>query len=471
MNNKRDVCLTAITATASINSSALAPPTWRFIRQEWCMRKSRLLVLILIVVATNAASAQVLTPAEIKDPDLRSLQQQYLNDLKLVGQDILALQLEYRFYLSRKLDLDESQQQHADQRSIRFDRYNGQTVLAVTGNYYAAYPAGRISAERRARSTFLNVVIPILKSEVPRFQSNRQVQGYAVEISHHILGKVLGVPVERPENLMVFLPQTAAIKLLGSKDETTQQAGLMQGQVFLNAQPVTIWINGEGPQPGTEVLPNPSSVDNQPRADEVGAGIAQARDGGASQAAMNASGASVVKPYDVAPTPLRDTSPQALAVLQASSQELLGKLVKELDPQAHFVSYAAPSFVAFRQGIYLELSTNTTLPESDTGSRYKLAALAFDEQIARLVRPVLGYFKDEPKFDGIGFSTTIHPAGKATSSNPSEAIEFFFPFTALHCYQTYDCTGQQLIDAGTVLINGERVSLDLQIAEGSSSNR
>src|ERR1700720_3798232 len=182
------------------------------------MRRNRLYALILIVIASSAASAQVLTPGEIKDPDLRSLQQEYLNDLKLVGQDILALQLEYRFYLSRTLDLDEPQQQHADQRSIRFDRYNGQTVLAVTGNYYAAYPADRISAERRARSTFLNVVMPILKSEVPRFQSNRQVQGYAVEISHHILGKVMGVPVERPENLMVFLPQSAAIKLLGSKD-------------------------------------------------------------------------------------------------------------------------------------------------------------------------------------------------------------------------------------------------------------
>ena len=55
-------------------------------------------------------------------------------------------------------------------------------------------------------------------------------------------------------------------------------------------------------------------------------------------------------------TPVRDTSPQALAALQASSQELLAKLVKELDPQAHFVSYASQSFVAFRQGIYLELS-------------------------------------------------------------------------------------------------------------------
>src|ERR1700688_5244145 len=97
--------------------------------QEWFMSEIKLLALVFVVVAVvlGRASAQVLTPAEIKDPDLRSLQQQYINALKVVGQDIQALPLKYHFYLNRKLDLDESQQQHADQRSIRFDRYNGQT--------------------------------------------------------------------------------------------------------------------------------------------------------------------------------------------------------------------------------------------------------------------------------------------------------------------------------------------------------
>jgi hypothetical protein len=427
------------------------------------MRKNRRLALILIVVANGVASAQVLSPAEIKDPDLRSLQQQYMSDLKVMGQDVLALQFEYHFYLSRKLDLDESQQQHADQRSIRFDRYNGQTVLAVTGNYYAAYPADNIAAERRARSTFLNVMMPILRSEVPRFQSNPQVQGYALEISHHILGKVMGVPVERPENLMVFLPQSAAIRLLGAKDESTQQAGLMQGQVFLNAQPITIWLNGEGPQlAGT--LSNPRSAERQSPADGAGTGIALASETSTNRAPVNASPTPIAKPSDVAPAPLRDTSPQALTELQSSTQELLGKLVKELEPQAHFVSYAPQNFVAFRQGIYLELSLDTNLPESAAGSRYKLAAMAFDDHVAHLIRPTIAYFKDETRFDGVSFSTTVHLTGK--SADKSEAVEFFFPFASLRCYEKYDCTGQQLIDAGTVLVNGERIALDLQIAEG-----
>ncbi len=49
------------------------------------------------------------------------------------------------------------------------------------------------------------------------------------------------------------------------------------------------------------------------------------------------------------------------------------------------------------------------------------------------------------------------------------SVEFFFPFSALRCYERYDCTGQQLIDGSTVLINGERVGLDLQIAEGGAN--
>ncbi len=437
----------------------------RFSDESWTARKTLLLavVILAIVVLTSVSKAQVLTPAEIRDPDLRSLQQQYINDLKVVGQDIQGLQLKYRFYLNRKLDLDESEQQHADQRSIRFDRYNGQTVLAITGNYYAAYPE-KIAADQRARSTFLSVVMPILKSEVPRFQTNQQIQGYALEISHHVRGNVMGVMVERPENLMVFLPQSSAIQLLGSRDENVQQAGLLQGQIFLNAQPINIWLNGEGPQPAPGADPNPIVAQRQ--ASPAATEFTQAGESRV-QVPGNIAPAPTATEKVVAPAPVRDASPQALAALQASSQELLSNLVRQLGPQAHFVSYASQSFVPFRQGIYLELSLNTTLPEAATGSRYKLAAMAFDDHVAHLIRPTLGYFKEESQFDGISFSTTVHLASRSPAATKTEAVEFFFPFTALRCYEKYDCTGQQLIDTGTVLINGERVALDLQFAEGS----
>jgi len=417
----------------------------------------------VMLLAASASLAQVVSPVEIKDPELRSLQQQYMDELRSTGQDILAEHFDYPFYLSRKLDLDEAEQQRADQRSIRFDHYNGRTVVAITGNYYAAYSAEKVNEDQRARSTFVNVVLPILKAVVPRFQANRDIQGYAVEVSHHILGKVMSVSMEQPENLMVFLPQNAAIKLVAAKDKTAQQAALLEGQVFLNAAPITIWLSGEGPRLATA---EEGSAHGRGSPESVGAEIVQ----GSNAGERSPSPASLSpKPVSPPPAPPRDTSPQALSALQTSNQELIAKLVGELNPQAHFVAYAAQSFVAFRQGIYLELSMNTSLPESASGSRYKLAAMAFDDHVAHLVRPALAYFKEDPQFDGISFSTTVHLAAKTASSNSSEAVEFFFPFSALRCYEKYDCTGQQLIDAGTVLINGERVALDLQIAEGSSN--
>jgi hypothetical protein len=414
-------------------------------------------LIFLSLIGTSAARAQVVSPVEIKDPALRALQQQYMDDLGQAGADILSTHFDYPFYLSRKLDLDQARQQVADQTSIRFDTYSGKTVLAITGNYYAAYSAQKINPEQRARSTFLNVVMPILKAAVPRFQNNQQVQGYAVEISHHIMGKVMGVSMERPENLMVYLPRNGALKLVAAKDEAAQQAALLQGQVFLNAQPISIWLNDAVPPPVADDHPDDTSANAQP--DPGGSG---------SPLGTTPAPSIPVKPKELPPPPPRDTSTQALAAVQLSNQPWVDSIVKELEPQVHFVSYAPPKFVAFRQGIYLELSLNSTLPVSAAGSRYKLAAAAFDEHVAHLVRPLLAYFKDSKDFDGIGFSTNIHLAGKSAPA-VSEAVEFFFPLSSLRCYEKYDCTGQQLLDAGTVLINGERVALDLQIAEGGSS--
>src|SRR5262249_32441261 len=179
------------------------------------MQKINLLLLCLSA-ALSTAVAQVVSPVEMKDPELRVLQERNMDDLKQLGADILALPTDYPFYLSRKLDLDEAKQKWADQRSIQFDRYKGKVVLEITGNYFAAYSNEKMNAEQRARETFLQIVLPILKSAVMHFQKNTNVQAYAFEISHHVLGKVGGVSFERPENLVVVIPQQAAIQLMNA---------------------------------------------------------------------------------------------------------------------------------------------------------------------------------------------------------------------------------------------------------------
>jgi hypothetical protein len=80
---------------------------------------------LLVSILASTAWAQVLSPAELKDHQLREFQQQYMEDLSRLGADVLSVPTQYSFYLSRRLDLDEQKQKSADQRSIRFDRYKG----------------------------------------------------------------------------------------------------------------------------------------------------------------------------------------------------------------------------------------------------------------------------------------------------------------------------------------------------------
>ena len=425
--------------------------------------------MLCLCAAISAARAQVLPANEIQDSTLSALQARNMDELKQVGAEILKLPTDYPFYLSRKLDLEEGKQKWADQRSIQFDRYKDKIVLKITGNYFAAYSAEKMNSDQRARQTFLQIVLPILQIAAPHFEKNPSLQAYAFEISHHVIAKVRGVAVERPENLVVILPQAAAIQMVNAKDDTTRQAAIMRGEVFVNAKATTLWLSAEGPQLAKEAPPDDPSTASQSTAVSSAEVVHNGeQDTDKLPSPVHVQTLKPAKPADP-PKPPRDTSPQSLSSMQSAIKPILDGMVKELDPQAHFVAYASPNFIAFRSGIYLELSINTTLAEPPTASRYRLAALIFDDHVAHLIRPLLGYFKNDSQFDGLGFSSTLHLATKPGVGASSQAVEFFFPFPALRCYERYDCTGQQLIDAGTVLINGERVSLDLQIAEGGAS--
>jgi hypothetical protein len=109
----------------------------------------------------------------------------------------------------------------------------------------------------------------------------------------------------------------------------------------------------------------------------------------------------------------------------------------------------------------LQLPITSELPAGTVGSQYRLAALAFDQHVGHMVRPVLTYFNNGASFDGVDFSTTI----KVPGSNTAESVEYIVNFRAMECFAKYDCTGQQLLNAGVVLINGERAGLDLQKAQ------
>jgi hypothetical protein len=444
-----------------------------------------------LLLAAWACRAQVLAPEEIRDPQLRALQQKYRNELKLIPHALAGRSLPYRFYFSRRMDLEEEAQKRSDQRSIQFDRYQGRLVLKITGNYFVSYSDELIKPEERARLTYETIMLPLLEAAVQALEKADVPDAFAFEISHHVRKKVLGVSSEGAENVVLVLPRASAKRLVATDNEGVRAAALFEGEAFLNAVPISLWRQeGEAAQETTKTAATPRTAAAPPTAPPEPTVSPRLLSGfdfptvaskfvGESpskppvpESAVKASPQPESPPAPSVATASHPdpagTSPASLNDLQQAEQPTLDRIAKELDSQAHFVSYAPPAFIPFRSQPYLQLSLTTTLPPGAAGSQYRLAALAFDQHVAHLIRPVIPYFKDHSDFDGIDFSTTVRLA-TASGDGSSLAIEFIFPIKLLRSYADFDFTGQQLIDAGYVLINGERVSLNLQSAEAGAA--
>jgi hypothetical protein len=417
------------------------------------IRRSLAVGTLLVAISSRAAFGQAITPMELQDPKMQHLQQRHLQTLMLIGKQIEEHKYPYSFYLCRTLDVDVAKIQAADLRSIRFESYQHKTVLSITGNYYASYSAERMDDGARLKETFRQVVVPILQAEAPHFPDDSEFSAFAIEVSHHVRRKAMGMSSEVPENVAVIIPVGAAQKFVDAKNDDERQSAILDAEIFLNGEPQSLWLREGAP-------PEEWKERNPPRAAQV-----QAVSLNNAPASTSAANPTYVSNALLKPAPARIITPESLAGLQRKNQDSIDRMKTGLDPEAHFVAYAPPpSFIGFRQGSYLQLSTSTPLEAAPASSRYKLAALAFDEHISHLIRPLLDYFPTDADFDGVDFSTSIHVAG----DSKSESVEFFLPYRLMKCFASYDCTGQQLLDAGTVIINGERAALDLQIAEGKN---
>ena len=328
-------------------------------------------------------------------------------------------------------------------------------MLEITGNYYASYSADTMDAEARLKNTFEQVIVPILKIEVPHFPDDSAFASFAIEVSHHVRAKVMGVHQEQAENVTVIIPVPSAQKLVDAKNDDQKQSAVLEARIYLNSQPHLLWVH-EGPPP----------EDWQGRYTPPSSKTQSAETTAAAQNPLGGSGA-MVSPslLKTMPTTMRILTPEALAGMQRQNQDAIDRMIKSLDKQAHFVPYAPPSFIGFRQGAYLQLSINTPLDAPSGTSRYKQAALAFDDHISHLIRSLIEFFPGELDFDGVDFSSVIH---LKDGDEKTQSVEFFLPVRMMRCFASYDCTGQQLINSGTVLINGERSELDLQLAEGKN---
>ena len=378
--------------------------------------------LAAMALVAGGVYAQVVAPAEIKDPKLRALQSKHQAELTAAAAEMEAHKYPAKLYLTRELDLRAGALFSADRHSLEFSTFGMQTVLRVRANYAAVYPTETPAKDRVSR-TYLDVVVPVLTAAMKSVRDEAEMDAVDIEISHHVR-KVTVMTVDRFENAAFVVPRAAARRIAEATDPEQQLAALKGATVYIDGKVVP--FDGQVPAPA------PVTVSYRPAV---------------------ATPAPVVEPP---PPPKKEVLEQR----QTGLQPVLDRMVQELGSQAHFDPLAKPELTAFRGASYLRVPVVTTLTAADGGSQYRVAALAFDRHVSHLVRLVLPYVKGATGFEGIAFRTAVS-AGTA----PAESVEFLFPLAELRRYENYDVTGQQLINAGFVLINGERVGLDLQTAE------
>jgi len=443
---------------------------------------SRQTIFLAIALAigcfAQTASAQV-SPSEILNPDLKALEASYLPQLKALNQSIAKTKFPFPFYLSRYLGSNPAQQAEADSRGLEFVRFQDRVILKVTGNYGAAYDTARLSQNERAASTFRSVVLPILEQLTAAMAPDLACDGVGFEISYHTRAKDRSYDFEGKENLVVVLDRDDAWALARASADSERQEIVNRSKVFLSGTEFGLSLTERDPlnvQALARSVPaKPDATSSARSSTEAGrSSLLKARTSPPLASSAAPAPADPVlpaaNPLPVAPK-AADPQPASLPPTQADVDRLsekyqaqLNALAKEGAAKFHFVDYAAPNFVIFRDQVALQITLRNSIQFAPVkGSIYKRAAQSFDLFLAPLLKDLSARIAPDVEFQLYDFSVLnkLSPGAKGTS----EAIEFICPRTALNQFVNAEITNQQLLDQSVILVNGVRIALNLQLVE------
>jgi len=432
------------------------------------------------------ASAQV-SPAEILNPDLRALEETYFPQLKTLNQSIAKTKFPFSFYLSRFVGLDPAQQAETDSRGLEFVRFQDRVILKVTGNYNAAYDSARMTQNERAAGTFHNVILPILEQVTAALPPDLACDGIGFEISHHARTRDRSYDYEGKEILVAVFDRDDAWALPRASTDAARQEIVNRSKVYVSGKDFGLSLAERDP---LNVQALARSVPARPDATSTARSATLGRSSllrpnvslpaSSSSASTTAPAASVdtaaANANPVVPAPKPADPPAAIATpaptqTQADADRLgekyqsqlaaLGKVGAE---KYHFVEYAPPTFVIFRDQLALQITLRNSIQFGPVkGSIYKRAAQSFDLFLAPQLKDLSDKVGNDVDFQLFDFSVLnkLTPGAKGTS----EAIEFICPRGALKQFVNAEITNQQLLDQSVILVNGVRIALNLQLVE------
>ncbi len=432
---------------------------------------------LVIAFSGQSASAQV-SPAEILNPDLKALEETYFPQLKALNQSIAKTKFPFPFYLSRYVGIDPAQQPETDSRGLEFVRFHDRVILKVTGNYNAAYDTNRMTQNERAANTFRTVVLPILALTTTTLPQDIACDGIGFEISYHARSRERSYDFEGKENLVLVLDRIDAWALSGATTDPVRQEILNRNKIYVSGTDFGLSLTERDP---LNVQALPRSIPARPAATSTARSstlvtrspllnlnhplpaVSPAVAAPADPVPANAN-PSPSSPKDSDPPPLPPSAPADAERLNEKYQAQLASLAKLGAAKFHFVDYAPPTFMVFRDQIALQMTLRNSLQFGPAkGSIYKRAAQSFDLFLAPQLKDLSDRISPDVEFQFFDFSVLnkLSPGPKGTS----EAIEFICPRVAVKQFVNAEITNQQLLDQSIILVNGVRIALNLQLVE------
>jgi hypothetical protein len=429
-------------------------------------------------LAAPPAAAQV-HPKEIVNPQLKTLEETYFQQLIALNHKIAAAKFPLEFKLSRYVGLSPKQQEGADSRGLEFVKFRDRFILKVTGNYNAAYNADLLTQNQRASRTFLDVFLPVLRLLTQDLPPDIAGDGIGFEISYHVRRRTKSSDFEGKEILVVVFDRDKAFRFAGLSAEQ-QQDVLSHSLVFVDGKEFGLALNQADPIDVQALNPSLASTvaaaapasPEPPASHTLPSYAAASSEKLTLHPAVPAPGtpeAAPVSPGQPAKTEAQE-KPAAAAATQESVDRAQAKYQAQLDTFAkegaskfHFVDYAPPAFALFRKQIALQITLRNPKPfDPDSTSIYKRAARSFDLFLAPQLKGMLEKLPADLECDALDI-TVLNQLGPKISS--SEALEFVFPLPLLRQFTDAEITNQELINRSIVMVNGVRVAINLQQVE------
>lgn len=441
---------------------------------------------VTVFALSEPLFAQV-NPVEIANPRLKAAQTAYFPQIKSLYKQINEAQFPFKFALGRYVGIDPARQPEADARGIEFVYFHERMLLKISGSYNAAYRADLLTQNQRAARTFSEVIEPAIVLASRTIPADVSCDGIGFEISFHVRTRTQNFDFEGKEILVAIFDRAELFAFAQASSDAQRQEILNRSEVYLDGKPFGLDLSEKDPFDLETLDRSPSAPAQTARITAASASYARPdsnlvnprllppdlrpRDHleiagiPAGKPQPSPAGPNVSSPPATAqvgsPAAVTSTDAEYLQTQYQTQLDALSKLGLE---KFHFVNYAPPSFVIYRNQVMLQLTLRNTIHFApDSTSLYKRTAQSFDLFLAGQLKDILDKIPADAPFAGYDI-TVLNQLG-ADAHSSSEAIEFICPRIALRRFVDADITNQQLIDQSIVLVNGVRIALNLQLVE------